>query len=379
LETGEATKLRKTGDAERIANLKKLITEKEKEYSEFINQKDKNGNVLGDGELDFKKDYNEYRATTKKGRDFGLFKTTGRDFTDLNIPFTDIGGMNDIGTDKMSGLQIDRTYTPMYKIGTSKIPSEQELAFDATLTTQPHIRERLIAPSTYKDFNYTPQKLPAEKRQEYENLATEQGILPPRTSLSQTPMQDGSTYDFLKDLTELHNNSQKAKQASRFPGFHGAKFSEGGRAGYMGGGIANTRVGFKTGSSIASLLSKFFKPKPKKTITIKRGESGTIGASGNSEKDFFNRYYFPPKGGFTNQSADARYFSKLGGPKGKPKVLTAEITPQELKEGYRLRSLDSKDPEIGDIIIPKSAKDKVKTDYYNTIRARIEKILKNND
>ena len=44
-----------------------------------------------------------------------------------------------------------------------------------------------------------------------------------------------------------------------------------------------------------------------------------------------------------------------------------------------LRYLDSKDPEIGDIIIPQSAKDKVKTDYYNTIRARIEKILKNND
>ena len=343
-------------------------------YSEFINQKDKDGNVLGDGELDFKKDYNEYRTTTKKGRDFKAFTTTGRDFTDLNIPFTEIGGMNDMGTDKMSGLKIDRTYTPMYKIGTSKIPSEHELALDATLSARPHVRERLIAPTTSKNFKYQDQKLPDEIRQMYENYATEEGIpeygiLPPRTSLSQVPNPDGG--NMLDAITKFYNVGQKRKQASMYPDFHGSQFAE--------GGIANTRIGFKTGSSIASLLSKFFKPKPKKTITIKRGESGTIGASGNSEKDFFNRYYFPPKGGFTNQSADARYFSKLGGPKGKPKVLTAEITPQELKEGYRLRSLDSKDPEIGDIIIPQSAKDKVKTDYYNTIRARIEKILKNND
>jgi hypothetical protein len=227
-------------------------------------------------------------------------------------------------------------------------------------------------PLTYKDFNYTPQKLPAEIRQKYENEATKRGILPPRTSLSQTPMPDGSTYDYLKDLTELYNNPQKAEQASRFPGYSGTQEP----AKYATGGIANTRIGFKTGSSIASILSKFFKPKPKKTITVKRGESGTIGASGNANKDFFDRYYFPPEGGFTNQSADARYFSKLGGPEGNPKVLTAEITPAELKEGYRLRSLDSKDPEIGDIILPESAKNKIKTDYYNTIRAKVEKMLK---
>ena len=228
---------------------------------------------------------------------------------------------------------------------------------------------------TYKDFNYKSKKLPTELRQKYEKWATEQGVLDPsyplKSSLSQLPMQDGS--NFLEMLTKDYNVLQKAEQASMYPGYGGTQEP----AKYAEGGIANTRVGFKTGSSIASLLSKFFKPK--KTITIKRGESGTIGAGGNSRKDFFNRYYFPPKGGFTNQSADARYFSKLGGPEGKPKVLTAEITPAELREGYRLRSLDSKDPEIGDIIIPKSAKDKVKIDYYNTIRARIEKILKNND
>ena len=30
----------------------------------------------------------------------------------------------------------------MYEIGTSKIPSEQELAFDATLAKEPFVRER---------------------------------------------------------------------------------------------------------------------------------------------------------------------------------------------------------------------------------------------
>jgi hypothetical protein len=240
-------------------------------------------------------------------------------------------------------------------------------------------------PFTYKDFNYQNKALSEEQYNKILKYYQDQGFIKPGQKLENVNIPkgynkrivNGKEYDppktLLQYVTDVENIDDKWKQAIYQPGMLGAgdKFAE--------GGIANTRIGFKTGSSIASLLSKFFKPKPKKTITIKRGESGTIGASGNSEKDFFNRYYFPPKGSFTNQSADARYFSKLGGPKGKPKVLTAEITPQELKEGYRLRSLDSKDPEIGDIIIPQSAKDKVKTDYYNTIRARIEKILKNND
>ena len=216
------------------------------------------------------------------------------------------------------------------------------------------------------------------------NLEREGGSLGPNENLDSFNIavnrfkknnQGVSTKQEVRGPTPLEHYQNRLKwgQALSQPGMLGANQK------FATGGIANTRVGFKTGSSIASLLSKFFKPKPKKTITIKRGESGTIGASGNSKKDFLDRYYFPPKGSFTNQSADARYFSKLGGPEGKPKVLTAEITPAELREGYRLRSLDSKDPEIGDIIIPQSAKDKVKTDYYNTIRARIEKILKNND
>ena len=112
----------------------------------------------------------------------------------------------------------------------------------------------------------------------------------------------------------------------------------------------------------------------KKTITVKRGESGTEGASSSfSDPDYKGKYYTPEGGGFGTAAEDARYYSKLGGDEADPKVFTAELTPEEIEEGLRLRALDSKDPEIGDIILPKSAEDKVKIDYLNTIRAKVEK------
>jgi len=224
LEAGEASKLRKTGDVERIAELKKLIRTKEKKYYDYLYQTDEKGNVLGDGELDFIKDYNEYRATTKKGRDFGLFKTTGRDFTDLDI----FGGMNDWGTDKMSGLKVKRDYFPMYEIGTSKIPSEQELAFDATLAKEPFVRERLVPLPQLKDFKYQNKELPAQDRINLENALTEKGVLPPRTSLSEIPLPGGNTYDLLKDLTDDYNSIQKSTEARMYPAYSGSQFSEGG-------------------------------------------------------------------------------------------------------------------------------------------------------
>ena len=225
LEKGEAAKFKKTGDAERIADLKKLIKIKEKKYYDYLYQTDEKGNVLGDGELDFKKDYNEYRATTKKGRDFGLFKTTGRDFTDLDI----FGGMNDMGTDEMSGLKIKRDYFPMYKIGTDKIPSEQELAFDATLAKEPFVRERLVPFPQLKDFEYQNKELPTQNRINVENVLTDQGVLPPRTSLSEIPLSGKEyTYDLLKDLTDDYNRTQKSKEARMYPAFGGSQFSEGG-------------------------------------------------------------------------------------------------------------------------------------------------------
>jgi len=228
LEKGEAGKLRKTGDVERIAELKKLIRTKEKKYYDYLYQTDEKGNVLGDGELDFIKDYNEYRATTKKGRDFGLFQTSGRDFTDLDI----FGGMSDMGTDKMSGLKIKKDYFPMYEIGTSKIPSEQELALDLTLAKKPFVRERLVPLKQLKDFKYQNKELPTQNRIDAENFFTDQGILPPRTSLSEVPLSGKeNTYDLLKDLTDDYNRIQKFKEAREYPGFEGSQFSEGGITG----------------------------------------------------------------------------------------------------------------------------------------------------
>jgi len=219
LEKGEKAKFKKTGDAERIADLKKLIRTKEKKYYDYLYQTDEKGNVLGDGELDFKKDYNEYRALTKRARDF----------TDLNIPFTDIGGMNDMGTDEMSGLKIKKDYFPMYEIGTSKIPSEQELAFDATLAKEPFVRERLVPFPQLKDFEYQNKELPTQNRINVENVLTDEGVLPPRTSLSEIPLSGKEyTYDLLKDLTDDYNRIQKSKEARMYPAFQGSQFSEGG-------------------------------------------------------------------------------------------------------------------------------------------------------
>ena len=155
----------------------------------------------------------------------------------------------------------------------------------------------------------------------------------------------------------------------------------GGRVGYKLGGIIKL---YETAKKIYPLLKsgskeeliKLFNILKKNTVTVKRGESGTAGASsGYSSPDYKGKYYTPEGGGFGNISEDARYYSKLGGPEGKPKVLTAELTPEEIIEGKRLRGLDADDPEIGDIILPQSAENKVKVDYLNTIRARIEKIL----
>ena len=142
-------------------------------------------------------------------------------------------------------------------------------------------------------------------------------------------------------------------------------FNQGGRVGYRTGGLG-----------LAALYKKLAELLKKKTITVKRGESGTRGSSGgDSFTEYRGKYWTPAEGGFEGAAADARFYSKLGGKEGKPKVLTAELTPEEIIEGKRLRALDVDDPEIGDIILPQSAEDRIKTDHINTIRARIEKML----
>ncbi len=226
LETGEAGKLRKTGDVERIADLKKLIRTKEKKYYDYLYQTDEKGNVLGDGELDFKKDYNEYRALTKRKRDF----------TDLDL----FGGMNDMGTDEMSGLKIKKDYFPMYKIGTDKIPSEQELAFDATLAKKPFVRERLVPFPTYKTMDEKPlSKGMIDFFTEYER---DKGTIGANQNLDDVQYMnerfiegpDGvSRKQKIKGLSPLEEYELQNKfgQALSQPGMKGTQFSEGGITG----------------------------------------------------------------------------------------------------------------------------------------------------
>ena len=73
-------------------------------------------------------------------------------------------------------------------------------------------------------------------------------------------------------------------------------------------------------------IEKILTSLEKKTITVKRGESGTAGASGaNSNPNYKGSYYTPEGGGFGNIADDARYYSKLGGPEGNPKVTTLKL------------------------------------------------------
>ena len=183
---------------------------------------------------------------------------------------------------------------------------------------------------------------------------------------------------------QQRRKGERAKLAEEstdtFSDFRDYAAASGGRVGYRIGGLIKL---YETAKKVYPLLksgakeelAKLFNILKKNTVTVKRGESGTTGASGQGFTEYRGKYWNPPEGGFEGAAADARFYSKLGGPEGKPKVLTAELTPEEIIEGKRLRGLDVDDPEIGDIILPESAENKVKIDYLNTIRARIEKIL----
>jgi len=82
-------------------------------------------------------------------------------------------------------------------------------------------------PITYKDAEYEDKKLPLGLEQAYMNKFN----LKPRDSLSKYTFDD-SDRNVLEELTETYNKSQRAKQASQYPGYYGTqeKFMEGGIA-----------------------------------------------------------------------------------------------------------------------------------------------------
>ena len=85
-------------------------------------------------------------------------------------------------------------------------------------------------PITYKDAEYEDKKLPLGLEQAYMNKFN----LKPRDSLSKYTFDD-SDKNVLEELTETYNKSQRAKQASQYPGYYGTqeKFMEGGIASLM--------------------------------------------------------------------------------------------------------------------------------------------------
>jgi hypothetical protein len=198
-------------NGEQVLTLESGKQDFEKAFGQVIDKRQGGEFVAGDEKQSLMKTYMEGKSEDK-------YINTAADWIDQGDPLS-YKYKKDLGKDQGRNLsETEREAEKLFPFETGSIKAD-------------------YTPSTYKNLNYTPQKLPAEIRQEYENLATKQGILPPRTSLSQTPMRDGSTYDYLKDLTELYNNSQKAKQASMYPGYGGtqepAKYAEGGLAGLM--------------------------------------------------------------------------------------------------------------------------------------------------
>jgi len=198
-------------NGEQVLTLESGKQDFEKAFGQVIDKRQGGEFVAGDEKQSLMKTYMEGKSEDK-------YINTAADWIDQGDPLS-YKYKKDLGKDQGRNLsETEREAEKLFPFETGSIKAD-------------------YTPSTYKNLNYTPQKLPVETRQEYENLATKQGILPPRTSLSQTPMRDGSTYDYLKDLTELYNNSQKAKQASMYPGYGGtqepAKYAEGGLANLM--------------------------------------------------------------------------------------------------------------------------------------------------
>jgi len=85
-------------------------------------------------------------------------------------------------------------------------------------------------PITYKDAEYEDKKLPLGLEQAYMNKFN----LKPRDSLSKYTFDD-SDKNVLEELTETYNKSERAEQASQYPGYYGTqeKFMEGGIASLM--------------------------------------------------------------------------------------------------------------------------------------------------
>ena len=181
----------------------------EKAFGQVIDKRQGGEFVAGDEKQSLMKTYMEGKSEDK-------YINTAADWIDQGDPLS-YKYKKDLGKDQGRNFsETEREAGKLFPFETGSIKAD-------------------YTPLTYKNFNYKPEKLPDEIRQNYENYGTYSGMLPPRTSLSQIQMNDGSS--FLDMLTKEYNDSQKAKQASMYPGYGGtqepAKYAEGGLANLM--------------------------------------------------------------------------------------------------------------------------------------------------
>ena len=172
----------------------------------------------GAGQLDFDKAFSE--MAEKRGA--GYYDPENDDANEYG--YVDVG-------DSIFGFKKGTPLTYKYKKDRGKDQgrnlSETEREAEKLFPFETGTLRADYTPFNYKSFNYTPQELPADMVKQYEKDYK----LPPRTSLNQFNFK-GSDNNVLQDLTNEYNMTQRAKQASKYPGYGGTQspYSEGGIA-----------------------------------------------------------------------------------------------------------------------------------------------------
>jgi len=176
----------------------------------------------GAGQLDFDKAFGE--MAEKRGA--GYYDPENEDANEYG--YVDVG-------DSIFGFKQGTPLTYKYKKDRGKDQgrnlSETEREAEKLFPFETGTLRADYTPFNYKSFNYTPQELPADMVKQYEKDYN----LPPRTSLNQFNFK-GSDNNVLQDLTNEYNMTQRAKQASKYPGYYGTQSP------YSKGGIASLNV-----------------------------------------------------------------------------------------------------------------------------------------
>jgi len=209
-------------------NPKELIQDQEKKLENIVRDVVKlqaSPVAGGAGQLDFDKAFGE--MAEKRGA--GYYDPENEDANEYG--YVDVG-------DSIFGFKQGTPLTYKYRKDRGKDQgrnlSETEREAEKLFPFETGTLRADYTPFNYKNFNYTPQELPADMVKQYEKDYN----LPPRTSLNQFNFK-GSDNNVLQDLTNEYNLSQKAKQASRYPGYYGTQSP------YSEGGIASLNVNKK--------------------------------------------------------------------------------------------------------------------------------------